>query len=196
MKHIGLLLGSFNPIHAGHLVMAEMTLEKMNLDEVWFIVSPQNPAKVRSGELIDENDRLEMVKLGTSYNPKFIVSDIEFSLPRPSYTNVTLKLIREQHPDDKFSLIVGTDTHHKLARWRNSEGVIENHEFILYQRGGYADGMCTLKGIDKKTKLLQDVPMLEISSTFIRKQAKGGLTLKHLLPEIVEKYIKSKNLYK
>ncbi len=196
MEHIGLLLGSFNPIHIGHLIMAEMALEKCNLDGVWFIVSPQNPAKVKSGELIDENARLEMAKMAAAYNPRFHVSDIEFKMPRPSYTNATLQVIRDKRPNKKFTIICGTDTHFKIPKWRNPLSVIQNHDFILYQRGGHGDMMCKIHDIDKKTTLLKDVPILEISSTFIRKQIKNNMTLKHILPECVEQYIKQNNLYK
>lgn len=196
MEHIGLLLGSFNPIHVGHLVMAEMALEKAKLDGVWFIVSPQNPAKAKSGELIDENARLEMAKIATAYNTKFYVSSIEYSMPRPSYTNATLKVIRELRPEKKFSIICGTDTHYKIPKWRNAKEVISNHDFILYQRGGHTQDMCTINDIDKKTTLLKDVPMLEISSTFLRNQIKTGQSLKHLIPESVEEYIQTNNLYK
>lgn len=195
-EHIGLLLGSFNPIHIGHLVLAEMALEKCNLDSVWFIVSPLNPAKANSGTLIDENSRLEMAKIASAYNPKFKVSDIEFSLPKPSYTNNTLKLIREQMPGKQFSIICGTDTHFKIPKWRNSLDVISNHNFILYKRGGYNLDVCTTNGIDSKTIALNNVPMLEISSTFIRNQIKNNLTLRHLLPEGVINYINNNNLYK
>jgi nicotinate-nucleotide adenylyltransferase len=197
MEHIGLFLGSFNPIHVGHLIVAEMAMEKCNLNAVWFIVSPQNPAKVKTGELIDENARLQMVKLAAAYNSKFHVSDIEFSMPRPSFTNDTLKVIREKMTDKKFSVICGTDTHFKIPRWRNAQNVVDNHEFILYTRpDSKVSGLCTDKGIDKKTTLLRDVPVLEISSTFIRNQIKSGLTLQHLIPEDVKEYIKTNNLYK
>ena len=197
MEHIGLFLGSFNPIHVGHLIVAEMAMEKCNLNAVWFIVSPQNPAKVKTGELIDENARLQMVKLAAAYNPDFHVSDIEFSMPRPSFTNDTLKVIREKMPDKKYSVICGTDTHFKIPRWRNAQNVVDNHEFILYTRpDNKVSGLCTDKGIDKKTTLLRDVPVLEISSTFIRNQIKNGLTLQHLIPQDVQEYIKTNNLYK
>ena len=196
MEHIGLFLGSFNPVHVGHLMVAEMALEKMNLDGVWFIVSPQNPAKQKSGELIDENDRLVMAKIAAAYNDKFHVSDIEFSMPRPSYTNDTLKVIRDKRPNKKFSIICGTDTHAKIPRWRNAQEVIDNHEFILYKRGGYGDSISKEKGIDKKTTILTDVPTIEISSTFIRNQIKNDLTLKHFLSENVQQYIKDNQLYK
>lgn len=195
-EHIGLLLGSFNPIHIGHLILAEMALEKCKLDAVWFIVSPLNPAKVKSGTLINEYDRLEMVELATKYNPKLHASMIEFALPRPSFTNNTLRLMRERMPDKKFSVVCGTDTHFKIPKWRNASEVISNHDFILHQRGGYAPKMCELLGIDKKTTLLTDVPTLDISSTFIRNQIKNDLTLKHLLPEEIIGYIKTKQLYK
>lgn len=196
MEHIGLFLGSFNPIHVGHLIVAEMALERSNLDAVWFIVSPQNPAKVKTGELIDENARLEMVKIAASYNEKFHVSDIEFKMPRPSYTNDTLKVIRQKRPDKKFSIICGTDTHFKIPRWRNAQEVVDNHEFILYTRPNKQySGVCTDKGIDKKTIILGDIPTLEISSTFIRNQIKNKLTLRHLIPESVQEFIKTNNLY-
>lgn len=197
MEHIGLFLGSFNPIHVGHLIVAEMAMEKCNLNGVWFIVSPQNPAKAKTGELIDENARLHMVKLAVAYNSDFHVSDIEFSMPRPSFTNDTLKVIREKMPDKKYSVICGTDTHFKIPRWRNAQNVVDNHEFILYTRpDSKVSGLCTDKGIDKKTTLLKDVPVLEISSTFIRNQIKNGLTLQHLIPQDVQEYIKTNNLYK
>jgi nicotinate-nucleotide adenylyltransferase len=196
MERIGLFLGSFNPIHVGHLIVAEMALEKGGLDAVWFVVSPQNPAKVKKGELIDENARLEMAKMATEYNSKFHVSDIEFSLPRPSFTNNTLRLMRETMADKKFTVICGTDTHFKIPKWRNSQEVIDNHDFLLYQRGGHGEMMSTANGIDKKTTLLKDVPIIEMSSTFLRGQIKNDLTLKHFIPKNVEEYIKTNNLYK
>jgi len=195
-QHIGLLLGSFNPIHIGHLVLAEMALEQCKLDAVWFIVSPMNPAKANSGTLINEDERLYMTKIAAEYNEKFYVSNIEFSMPRPSYTNNTLKHLREIRPNKKFSIICGTDTHFKIPRWKNAQDVVDNHDFILYERGGNDKGVCTEKGIDKKTTILKDVPVLEISSTFIRNQIKNNLTLKHLLPEEVIQHIKANNLYK
>lgn len=195
-EHIGLLLGSFNPIHIGHLIMAEMALEKCNLDGVWFIVSPMNPAKAKSGILIDENERLQMTKIAAEYNDKFHVSNIEFSMPRPSFTNNTLRHLREIRPNKKFSIICGTDTHFKIPFWRNAQEVVDNHDFILYERGGNDKGVCTEKGIDKKTTLLENVPVLEISSTFIREQIKNNGSLKHLLPESVIEHIKANNLYK
>jgi nicotinate-nucleotide adenylyltransferase len=195
-EHIGLLLGSFNPIHIGHLIMAEMALEKCSLDGVWFIVSPMNPAKAKSGILIDENERLQMTKIAAEYNDKFYVSNIEFSMPRPSFTNNTLRHLREIRPNKKFSIICGTDTHFKIPFWRNAQEVVDNHDFILYERGGNDKGVCAEKGIDKKTTLLENVPVLEISSTFIREQIKNNGSLKHLLPEAVIEHIKRNNLYK
>lgn len=176
--------------------MAEMALEKCGLDKVWFIVSPMNPAKAHSGTLINEDERLYMTKIAAEYNDKFHVSNIEFSMPRPSFTNNTLRHLREIRPNKKFSIICGTDTHFKIPFWRNAQEVVDNHDFILYERGGNNKGVCIEKGIDKKTTILQNVPVLEISSTFIREQIKNNGSLKHLLPETVIEHIKTNNLYK
>ncbi len=173
-----------------------MALEKCGLDGIWFIVSPMNPAKAKSGILIDENERLKMTKIAAEYNDKFHVSNIEFSMPRPSFTNNTLRHLREIRPNKKFSIVCGTDTHFKIPFWRNAQEVVDNHDFILYERGGNDKGVCTEKGIDKKTTLLKNVPVLEISSTFIREQIKNNGSLKHLLPESVIEHIKTNNLYK
>jgi nicotinate-nucleotide adenylyltransferase len=195
-QHVGLLLGSFNPVHIGHLVLAEMALERCDLDSVWFIVSPMNPDKVNGNILINEEERFKMVKLATAYNKKFHASNIEFSMPRPSFTNNTLRRLRSITPNKKFYIICGTDTHFKIPTWRNAQEVIDNHDFILHKRGGSDKIICQEKGIDKKTILLENVPVLEISSTFIREQIRNNKTLKHLLPEEVLQYIKKRKLYK
>jgi nicotinate-nucleotide adenylyltransferase len=194
LKNIGLFFGSFNPIHIGHLVVAEMALEKMKLDDVWFVVSPENPAKAKTGELISEHHRLAMTQLATAYHPNLHASNVEFSLPKPSYTYVTLDLIKNKRPNFKFYIICGTDIQVKIPYWKNAQYIVENNNFIMYPRGASAPS--NVYGIDKKTTVLKDIPRLDISSTFIRNQIKNNGTINHIVPSPTIEYIKNNNLYK
>lgn len=195
MKKIGLFFGSFNPIHVGHLFVAEMAIEKSSLDEVWFIVSPASPYKMHTGELASETDRLEMVKEAVSYNKKLKASDIEFNMSRPSYTANTIHKIKQENPEDYFCLICGTDVYVDIESWFLGKEVIEyiNH-FVVYPRN--STKIYPPSSMVHKTTWLLNVPSLEISATFIRNQIKNNNTTEHILPREVKNYIITNNLYK
>ena len=197
-KRVGLYFGSFNPIHVGHLVVAEISLCQTDLDEVWFVVSPENPAKSMTGELEDENHRLEMVKRAISGESKFFSCDIEFGMPRPSYTASTLKLLREQHPGTHFSIITGTDTQRKMGNyWKDKEEILDMHDIIVYPR--------TVSEKDSKWKLtekahsvstyLENVPQIDVSATYIRNNIQNNKSIRYLVPDSVIDYIKEHNLF-
>ena len=133
MKKVGLFFGSFNPIHIGHLILANYILENSDMEELWFVVSPQNPFKDKKSLLKDHN-RLDMVQLAVKNYPKMRASNVEFSLPKPSYTIDTLTYLHEKYPDNSFALIMGEDNLDGLAKWKNSETLIKNHQIIVYPR--------------------------------------------------------------
>ena len=198
-KRIGLYFGSFNPVHHGHLVVAQSALEQTDIDELWFVVSPHNPAKFKSGELEDANHRLEMVKLAIAEAPNMSACDVEFDMPVPSYTADTLEKLRGMHPEVKFSIVAGTDTQRKMGNyWRKKEEVLDNHDIIVYPR--------TLSKKDQKWKLtdkahsvstyLQDVPQIDISATYIRNKIQKNNSIKWLVPDVVNIYIKAEQLFK
>lgn len=194
MKKIGLLFGSFNPIHIGHLFMGEMSLESGYIDEVWFIVSPNSPYKMGKGILMPAEDRLAMVKEACEYNSKFQISSIEFDLPSPSYTYITLEKLKENYPNYEFHMICGTDVYVDIPVWHGGEAVINACNFLVYPRNTTKNYLP--EQMANKTNFLNGVPSLEISSTFLREQIKNGKTTKHLLPDCVQQYINKKNLYK
>lgn len=198
-KKIGLYFGSFNPIHVGHLVVANTALSQTSLDEVWFVVSPENPAKRKSGELEDANHRLEMVRLAIADSDGLFECDVEFDMPRPSYTADTLKTLRELHPDTKFSIVAGTDTQRKMGNyWKSRDEILDMHDIIVYPR------QITEK--DSKWKLtekahsvstyLEDVPQIDVSATYIRKCIQDNKSFRFLVTDNVIEYISSNNLFK
>lgn len=193
MQETGLLFGSFNPIHIGHLALANYLLEYTSLDQIWFIVSPQNPFKEQS-ELEDEQHRLKMVKLAISREERFIASDIEFDMPLPSYTLKTLELLKESHPDHRFSLIIGSDNLLVFPRWHEAEKIIEKFNILVYPRPGYSPGDAE-KNILNKVSLI-DAPLLDISSTLIRKAFSERKKLPYLVTQEVYDYIIENSLYK
>lgn len=198
-KKVGLYYGSFNPIHVGHLVVASKALEDTDIDEVWFVVSPQNPHKSRSGELIDPVHRLEMVNLACKSNPRFKVSDIEFNLPQPSYTHMGLRLIREQNKETEFLIIGGTDLQRKMSKWKSHKEIMDNHGLIIYPRnltGKDAKLPVANELIESRTTHLENVPTLDISATYIRNQIKENKGLDYLVSKEVIEYILKNNLFK
>jgi nicotinate-nucleotide adenylyltransferase len=193
MKRIGLFFGSFNPIHTGHLFVAEMALERAELDEVWFVISPASPYKFESGILADPDDRLIMTMKATQHNPKFKISNVEFFLPSPSYTALTIELIKHENPDDNFYLICGTDVYVDIPKWHLGREVIEAIDFIVYPRN--SSSIYSPEEMKDKTIWLDGVPSLEISSTFIRNQIKNKKSTEYILPEFVKEYIINNKLY-
>lgn len=187
---IGLFFGSFNPIHIGHMIIAQTMLEYSGIEELWFVVSPQNPLK-KSKSLLHEFDRYDMVEAAISENPKFRVSDVEFRMPKPSYTIDTLVLLHEKHPNHEFKLIMGGDNLKHFHKWKNSEQILENYGLLVYPRPGQEqDRILTHQNIQ-----YIESPLLDISATFIRKAIKNGHSIKYLVPESVESYIDRKALY-
>ena len=188
---IGLYFGSFNPIHVGHLIIAQAVLELARLNEVWFVVSPQNPLK-RNKNLLNEQDRYDMVRLAIDDNFYFKASDIEFRMPRPSYTIDTLTYLRERHPAHRFRLIIGGDNLAILPRWKNSQKIIEEFGLIVYPRpGAQHSGQLT----DHKNVQFVDAPLLDISATYIRKCIKEDRSIKYLVPEKAAQFIYDRKLY-
>jgi len=198
-KKIGLYFGSFNPIHVGHLLVAQITLDETSIDEVWFVVSPENPAKRKSGELEDANQRLEMVRKAIADTDDMSACDIEFSMPRPSFTADTLEAIREKYPLTKFSIVAGTDTQLKMGNyWKKSEEVLDYHDIIVYPRAVSEKDAKRYKLTDKAHSVstyLEDVPQVDISATYIRNKIHSNKSIKYLVPDVVIEYIKEYNLF-
>lgn len=197
-KRIGLFFGSFNPITIGHLVVARKALDDTDLDEVWFVVSPQNPHKQKTGELIDGYHRLAMVQIAIESTPDFQACDVEFDLPQPSYTHVGLRVLRERHPETKFSIIGGTDLQRKISIWKSHKEILENHDLIIYPR--VLSGKDLKYGeanelVESRTTHLVNVPRLEISATYIREHLKKGKSVQWLMPDGVIKHIEINKLF-
>lgn len=183
---IGIFGGSFNPPHIGHLAIANYICEFDDIDEVWFMVTPHNPLKEES-ELMNNEFRLNLLRLAIDGYPKFKVSDFEFSLPRPSYTINTLNKLKEIYPDKEFSLIIGADNWQLFNKWKDSDKIIESFKIVVYPREGYNIERDKLPENVKIT----DAPIIEVSSTFIRESFKEGKDMRFLLPESVYNELKN-----
>lgn len=191
-KQIGIFSGSFNPIHMGHVMLANYITEFSYVDEVWFVVTPHNPLKQVEG-LADEKSRLEMCRIAVEGMDKLRASDIEFSMPKPSYTIDTLDRLKEEHPELDFTLIVGADNWSNFQLWRQYERIIEENKILIYPRLGEE------VLIDKKYSHNVrpcNAPILQISSTFIRSSIKGGKCISSFLPSGVYEYIVTHKLYR
>ncbi len=187
---VGLLFGSFNPVHVGHLILANYMAQNTDLKQVWFVVSPQNPFKPGSS-LLHEQDRLDMVRLAIDDNPRLGVTDIEFHMPRPSYTIDTLTYLHQRYPSYQFVLIMGEDNLVTLPKWKNYEQLIGNYEIYVYPRSKSAE--TPLRSHPKVN--LVPAPNLDLSATFIRETVRAGKSIKYLVPEVVEDYIKGKKFW-
>ncbi|MFP9097474.1 nicotinate (nicotinamide) nucleotide adenylyltransferase [Flavobacterium sp. RHBU_24] len=190
---IGLYFGTFNPIHAGHLIIANHMAEYSGLDQVWLMVTPHNPLKKKS-TLLDDHHRLQMVFLATEEYPKLKPSDIEFRLPQPNYTVNTLAHLQEKFPTHEFSLIMGEDNLNSLHKWKNYEVLLQNHDIYVYPRINtevISPEIATAARIHRI-----DAPVIEISSTFIRNSIKEGKNVRPLLPEKVWQYVTHNLFYK
>ncbi|WP_452601431.1 nicotinate (nicotinamide) nucleotide adenylyltransferase [Pontimicrobium sp. MEBiC06410] len=190
---VGLYFGSFNPIHIGHMVIANQMVENSDLDQVWFVVTPHNPFKKKS-TLLDNFQRLEMVYLATKDYLKLKPSDIEFKLPQPNYTINTLTYLKEKYPNHEFSLIMGEDNLKGFHKWKNYELILEYHNIYVYPR--ISEGIIETRFNDHKKIHRVEAPIMEISSTMIRKAIKEGKNVKPLLPENVWQYLDDMNFYK
>ena len=187
---IGLYFGSFNPVHSGHLIITNHLLNETDLDRIWLIVSPQNPFKV-SQSLLNEYDRLHLIQLATEDDLRIKVSDVEFSLPKPSYTSITLAHLTEKYPTHQFSIIMGSDSFQNLHKWKNYESIISNYPIYVYPRPGFE----TKNPLNAKLHLVE-APLMEISSTQIRELIKEGKSIRYLVPEKVREEIEKGGYYK
>jgi nicotinate-nucleotide adenylyltransferase len=190
---VGLYFGTFNPIHVGHLIIANHMAEHSDLDQVWMVVTPHNPLKKKS-TLLDDYHRLQMVHLAAEDFPKIKPSDIEFKLSQPNYTVNTLVHLEEKYPKYEFSLIMGEDNLKSLHKWKNYEVILENHDIYVYPRISIETENILFKDHPKIHMI--DAPVVEISSTFIRDNIKKGKNVQPLLPAKVWEYIDHNNFYK
>jgi nicotinate-nucleotide adenylyltransferase len=188
---IGLYFGSFNPIHHGHLIIASYILNNCPVDQIWFVVSPQNPLKPAAG-LLNEYHRLHLVQLAVEEVGNMRASDIEFKLPRPSYTIDTLTYLHEKYPTYQFSVIMGGDSFKNISHWKNHEVLLANYELYVYRRPGFE-----LQISSKKPNIhLIEAPYLEISATQIRENIKKGKSIRFLVPERVREEIEHNGYYR
>jgi nicotinate-nucleotide adenylyltransferase len=190
---IGLYFGTFNPIHIGHLIIANHIAEHSDLEQVWMVVTPHNPHKQKH-TLLDDYHRLEMVHLAVQNFPKLKASDIEFKLPQPNYTVNTLAYLKEKFPQHVFSLVMGEDNIKSLHRWKNYEVLLQDHEIYVYPRITETNEESHLEGPNKIHYIT--APIVEISSTFIRENIKNSKNVMPLLPEKVWQYIDHNLFYK
>ena len=190
---IGLYFGSFNPIHIGHLIIANQLVENSDLDQIWFVVTPHNPFKKKS-TLLDNHHRLEMVYLATKDYETLKESDIEFNLPQPNYTVNTLAYLTEKYPEKEFSLIMGEDNLKSFHKWKNYQVILDHHNIYVYPR--ISEGKVETQ-FDNHPKIHHvEAPIMEISSTLIRNSIKAGKNIKPLLPEHVWSYLDEMNFYR
>lgn len=191
--HIGLFFGSFNPIHMGHLVIANQLVEHTDINQVWFVVSPQNPLKSKTG-MLNEYDRLHLVTLATEDNDHFRVSNIEFSLPKPSYTIDTLAHLTQKFPDYRFSIIMGADNLANITKWKNYEAILRHYTVFVYQRPD-TPAPNAPENFETSVQIVP-FPQMDISASYIRQCISEGISIKYLVHEKVRLYIEHMNLYK
>lgn len=187
---IGLYFGSFNPIHTGHLIIANHVLNETPVQKIWFVISPHNPFKP-TASLLNEYDRLHLVQKAIGEDNRLKASDIEFSLPRPSYTAVTLAYLQEKYPQHSFFIIMGSDSFQNLSRWKNADVIIKNYPIIIYERPGFP----VENSLSASITVMQ-APLLEISATHIRELVQKGKSIKYLVPPEVEKEISQHRFYR
>ena len=188
---VGLFFGSFNPVHVGHLIIAQSLLNISDLDQIWMVVSPQNPLKERA-TLAHEFDRFDMVRRATHYSSRIWASDIEFGLPKPSYTIDTLVYIKEKHPEHSFTLIMGEDNLVHIKKWKNWETLVKNNPIIVYPRPGV---LANTQIEGTRITRVEGCPYMEISASLIRGFKKRGKSIQYLVTSEVEEFIEAKNLY-
>jgi nicotinate-nucleotide adenylyltransferase len=191
-KNIGLFFGSFNPIHMGHLIIAEYMATRTELQQVWFVVSPHNPLKIQAS-LAKDFDRLHMVQLAIEDNTKLKASKIEFSLPKPSYTVDTMTYLHEKYPQHDFSLIMGADNLKSISKWKNYEVLLKRYAIHVYHRKGFRLDKETLGQGDIR---VYDVPLLDISATMIRESIREGKSIRYLVPDNVFEFLAGSRLYR
>lgn len=187
---IGLYFGSFNPVHHGHLIIASHIINAEIVDEVWLVVSPQNPFK-NSAVLLNENHRFHLVQMALEGAPRLRASNIEFKLPKPSYTVNTLAYLAEKYTHHSFTIILGSDGFQNINKWHNAGVILKNYPILVYNRPGFP----VTKTFDAKVNVLE-APLLQISSTHIRKLIRENKSIKYLVPDIVAEEITRQHYYK
>lgn len=192
-KNVGLFFGSFNPIHVGHLIIANHITEFSDLEEVWMVVTPHNPHKKKK-TLLDDVHRLTMVRIAIEDFPNLKASNIEFDLPQPNFTINTLAVLEEKYPEINFCLIMGEDNLKSFHKWKNFQLILERHSIYIYPRISKEDNKTRFSCPSKIIKIA--APVVEISSTFIRKGIKANRNIQPLLPQKVWQYLDEMNFYK
>ena len=187
---IGLFFGSFNPMHIGHKIIASYMAEFSGLDKIMFVVSPQNPLK-KPQSLLDQKHRLKIIKMEVEGNPKLQVSDIEFSMPQPSYTIDTLIRLKERHPENEYTLIMGADNFQNFYKWKNYKKILENYSMYVFPRPGFK-----ITENHENIHIVKDVAEMDVSASFIRNSIKKGGDVSSLMTEKAWKYTNDMNFYK
>lgn len=187
---IGLYFGSFNPIHIGHMVIANYFIEFSDIQQIWFVVSPQNPLKKKTG-MLEDFHRYEMVYRAIGDDTRFYASNIEFGMPKPSYTIDTLTYLKEKYPKNEFSLIMGADNLATIDKWKNYKEILENYHIYVYPRPSYF-----LQQSEFPNVSIVESPLMEISSSFIRSAIKDKKDIKYFLPDKAWKYLDEMNFYR
>ena len=187
---IGLFFGSFNPLHVGHKIIASYMAEFSNLDKVMFVISPQNPLKKKQS-LLDQHHRLMIIRMEIEDNAKLQVSDIEFSMPQPSYTIDTLIRLKEQYPKNQYALIMGSDNLQNFHKWKNYQQILENYSIYVFPSSGFE-----INRVHENIHIIKGVPKMEICASFIRNSIKEGRDVSYLMPEKAWKYTDEMNFYR
>lgn len=187
---IGLYFGSFNPVHVAHLIIANHILNETAIEKIWFVVSPQNPFKEEKS-LLNEYHRLHLVKTAIQDDNRMKASDIEFNLPKPSYTTATLAYLKEKHPDHEFCIIMGSDSFQNLHKWKNYEVIVKDYDVYVYIRPGFE-----VNNTSNARLQIVDAPLLQLSATQIRQYVKEGKSIRYLVPENVREEIEKGGYYK
>lgn len=187
---VGLFFGSFNPVHIGHMLIADYLIHNSDLDQIWMVVSPHNPLKTKKS-LAKDYDRLHLVQLATEDNPGIKASDIEFGLPKPSYTVDTMAYITEKYPQHEFYLIMGGDSLGSFKKWKNYEVLLEKYNILVYQRPSYDLGDLA----DHDSISILDSPQFEISATYVRERLKNKKSVRYLVPDAVNAYLEQHPIY-
>lgn len=188
---MGLFFGSFNPVHVGHMIIANYMATQTDLEEVWMVVSPHNPLKPKK-TLARDHDRLHLVRLAIGDNPKLKASDVEFGLPQPSYTVDTLSYLKEKYPNRQFVLIMGGDNLATLHKWKNYELLLRDHEIFVYQRPSHDLGDLQQHPSIK----IVEAPLMQISASYIRNCLKAGQSVQYLVPDAVYQYLEEVAIYR
>ncbi len=188
---VGLYFGTYNPIHIGHMAIANYLVEFTEIEQLWFVISPHNPFKNKK-HLLDDYQRLELVNRAIDDDPRFRASSIEFKLPRPSYTIDTLTYLKDSFPSHEFYLIMGSDNLESFPKWKNFEIILENYKILVYPRPGFDPA----KVSPHPNIILVDAPLMEISASFLRESIANGKNIRHFLPSKAWQYLEEMNFYK